>query len=416
MQQGTFKRRDAQAQQAEHLGVDESALVQPATQKKVKVHAVDGGGLPLVDQTKIVIVYPPPQKFTLDGNTYLIDLDPELTVSGYDKNGYWLVPCVEEADGSGNICFRPETVAEPLPDAMRSPDWGDDYKDMDHRPHPEYARLHVDFSPRYHQTRKIGAVFLKINLERTEKLEYDFALRMQGLLNCGLNAVWTCTEFGFDNADRSHIMEHFLQKYIGRFLTQVTQKQEEMDPDKIVREALQMHSRFSAGWTKEHKKGLSPSLDASSEALVGHFCSGPLKIMVDAGFTRKQIARFLRRNEHMSPQFSLCLHFFMVKMDQDRNGRNANYKSMFNSTNSQLLQMKTLDHFLRSNLNIIQEFMNEHFSMPIELQKFDISVMDWYYIESQLHVPAVQYTGVKRTRTRVARDSPGMFFSQSSSA
>lgn len=362
--------------------------------------------------TKTFVVYPALPRFTLDDRQFLI-VQEDVECLPFGKSGYWLVShCTDGTMQRGSVELgRPESVTEKLMDELKSADWGVAYVDMDPEPDRDFARLHLDFEKTKGTDFKVGFDFIKARLDRAEDCEYKFALRMQGLLNCGLNAVWTCTEFGFDNADRSHIMEQFLQKYIGRFLAQVGQKAEEMDPDKIVREALQMHSRFSAGWTKEHKKGLSPTLDACSEALVGHFCDGPLRFLVEAGLTRKEIARFLRRDESLSAQFGMCLHFFMVKLEQDKNGRNANYKSMFNSTTSQLLHMRALGDFLKSKAPHMATTLAS-LNTP-DLRRFHPLTMDWYYVVSQLHAPSVQYTGVKRSRTRMARDAPGMFFRQS---
>lgn len=370
-----------------------------------------GPAAPVAPATKKVYVYPPYQRFVLDGHEHYIVMDTGGSdIQNAQEAAYWITPYVVE-NGKG----RPESLLEALPD---------DLKDqpatiaaylvggaMKMPPDPDYARLNVDYVPKNTNTKEVNYDFIQIVLDTAEKMDYEFALRMQGLLNCGLNAVWTCTDFGFDGTDRGHIMEQFLQKYIGRFLAQVTQKPEEIEPDRIVREALQMHSRFSAGWTKEHKRGLAPTVDSCSEALVSHFCEGPLKFLVVAGLTRKEIARFLRRDPVLAPQFGLCLNFFMVKLDQDRNGRNANYKSMFNATSSNLLQLKTLEAFLRSNIgHMQQQYINK---MSTENQRrFEPLTMDWYYIVSQLHVPTVQYTGVKRGRTRVSRNAAGMFFGQ----
>lgn len=423
--QGTFQRQKAAAAE-EALGVPADLLRHDNTTKSVldmeetqrrkdEAAAAVGDGeepAPVPDVMKNVVVYPPPQKFKLDKIEFIILEDTDdKDYRPFQKSGYWIVPYVIVNSG-GTRTARPEHVSEKLIRELQSEDWGSDFDDMDPAPDREYARLHVDFEQKADNLAEINFEFLKNQLDAAEQAEYNFALRMQGLLNCSLNAVWTCTEFGFDNADRSHIMEQFLQKYIGRFLSQVTQKPEEMDPDKIVREALQMHSRFSAGWTKEHKKGLAPTLDSCSEALVGHFVDGPLKILIQKGLTRKEIARFLRRHEDFSPQFGLCLHFFMVKLEQDKNGRNANYKSMFNATTSQLLQMRTLEGFLRSKVGFMQGWYDDNIAERL-LLKFHEMTMDWYYIISQLHAPTVQYTGVKRSRSRMARSAPGMFFAQS---
>ena len=112
---------------------------------------------------------------------------------------------------------------------------------------------------------------------------------------------------GFDNTDRAMMMEYFLQNYIGRFLNQVQQRPGEIDPDHIVREALQMHSQFCSGWVKEHKKGLSPLIESCAEALVSNYVTGVLQGLASKGFTHKEISRFLRRDPVLSPQFGICL-------------------------------------------------------------------------------------------------------------
>lgn len=391
-----------------------------AKQKNAVGAADDGTGsisdsvLPEAD----FVVFPPPQLFTLQSDVFLIianqkEFTSDTNLEKFKKTGYWLVPHIR----INNDLARPENVKNQLPDEMKDSviigNWTDKFNDMKpYIPSIDYCRINHDFKPKTTTTWQIKLEWLKQLLDRAEELDYDFALRMQGLLNCAINAVWTCTEFGFDSGDRSHIMGQFLQKYIGRFLSQVTQKPEEINPDRIVQEAMQMHRNFSSGWVKEHKRGPSPNLDACSEALVGHFCDGVLKQAILAGMTRKEIARLLRRHPDFSAQFGLCLHFFMVKLEQDKNGRNANYKSMFNSTTNQLLQMRKLDEFMRTNVHKLSQLVKEWNEKDQQHRNFYVYTMDWYYIISQLHAPTLEYTGVKRARSMISR-APGVFFAQS---
>jgi len=416
--QGTFQ-RDLSGQAGDLLARQSKAADRQnpaAAAAAAAAPPAAAGPAPAMPTTVKLCVYPPSPKFTLDGKEYYVIQDSFDGPRDSSQEFYWTVPYVIEQSAAGTNVGRPESQAEPLPDGLKDANTGAPGafaagQLITPPPDPDYARVHVDYAPATPDTLEVSVDFLQRVLDASEKMEYDFALRMQGLLNCGLNAVWTCTDFGFDAADRGQIMEKFLEKYIGRFLSQVTQRETEIDPDSIVREALQMHSRFSAGWTKEHKRGLAPSVDSCSEALVSNFCDGPLKFLVLSGLTRKEIARFLRRDPVLSPQFGLCLNFFMVKMDQDRNGRNANYKSMFNATSSNLLQLRTLEGFLRSH----QGYMQEHYAAKmasVDARRFEPLTMDWYYVVSQLHVPTVRYTGVKRARARASRGPAGLFFSQ----
>jgi hypothetical protein len=383
-------------------------------------------------QEEMETVHPPPQTFMLNSKTYyIIPYGPAFETRQVQFKYYWTVPYIQvEEQLDLNNPNTKQTYGKPFPVQLlvkqdEDPDNNDPLhllknkintpasKDIFPLPHPtyaEYLKHYVLVDPA--SAAEISYPFLQRILDSAEKSEYDFAVRMQGLLNCTLNAVWTCTDFGFDTADRGHIMEQFLQKYIGRFLSQVSQKPEEIQPDAIVAEALQMHSRFSSRWTKEHKRGLSPSVDASSEALVSSFTEGPLKFLVSAGFTRMEIARFLRRDPVLSPQFGLCLNFFMVKLDQDRSGRNANYKSMFNANASNLLQIKTLGAFLQAQQGYMHGLLVSKGLQDPNARLVEPLTMDWYYVVSQLHAPTVQYTGVRRPRasSRAVRNPARDFF------
>lgn len=387
-----------------------------------------------------IYIHQPMQRFVLDNREFFIHPNMTANMSKPTFQYYWKVPYILELQNieahdttTGSKVNKQVLVGRPHnTNDLYDSSWilSDDLKisdsaysifnryvtkgkpEIEHLTDPKYCQFRVHFDKIRDMDKAfwIKMTYLQEKLDLSEKMEYDFALRMQGLLNCGLNAVWTSTDWGFDSSDRNHIMEQFLQKYIGRFLSQVSQKTDEMEPDKIVAEALQMHNRFSSRWTKEHKRGLSPSLDSSSEALVSNFCDGPLQFLVNAGLTRKEIARMLRRDPIISPQFSLCLNFFMVKMDQDRNGRNANYKSMFNANSSNLLQMKSLGVFLHSQYSYLQTIFQSRLDTSPK-RMWDPLTIDWYYIVSQLHTPEVTYSGVKRYKTRDSRGAARQFFS-----
>lgn len=354
-----------------------------------------------------VVIHPPTQRFSLNSNEYFIVEDRDSVVKfPLDDNGFWVVPfVVNPATGAASPAQSRDTQ---LPDELKCPFGGrGNFASMNPQPDFDYARPGEHFLGVKDNFYEIDFDYLKDALDRAEAADYDFALRMQGLQNCGINAVWTCADLGFDAYDRSLIMEQFLRGYVGRFLAQVSQKPgRELNPDHVVQEAIQMHDRFCQAWVKEHKRGLAPLVESCAEALVGNFCDGVLKPAIVAGLTRKEISRLLRRDPVLSPQFGLCLHFFMVKLDQDRSGRNSNYKSMYNSFTSNVLSLKTFENFVRSNSRVLVDHVRAIQALPQEQVPFYPLTVDWYHIVTQLNAPRVHYTGVaKRRRTGNAGDT-----------
>ncbi len=266
-------------------------------------------------------------------------------------------------------------------------------------PNLEYSQQYLHFVLHDVDMMDVGELFLKPVLREAERMDYEFAVRMQGLQNCTLNAVWTTEETGEDPKDRSELMEVFLQKYLTRFLAQAPISQD--DPDRIVQEAVQMHRQFCNGWMVEHQRGLAATIEAAGEALVGLFYDRHLRTLAPSGMTWKELGRVLRRDPRLSPQFGLCLHFYMVKMEQDRGGRNASYKSMYNAGASNLLSLNSMDRFLASEASYIRSLLAA-VSLE-EARRFHPATVDWFGIMTQLQRPTVRYTGAKRRNVGAPR-------------
>jgi hypothetical protein len=266
-------------------------------------------------------------------------------------------------------------------------------------PNLEYSQQYLHFVLHDVDMMDVGELFLKPVLREAERMDYEFAVRMQGLQNCTLNAVWTTEETGEDPKDRSELMEVFLQKYLTRFLAQAPISQD--DPDRIVQEAVQMHRQFCNGWMVEHQRGLAATIEAAGEALVGLFYDRHLRTLAPSGMTWKELGRVLRRDPRLSPQFGLCLHFYMVKMEQDRGGRNASYKSMYNAGASNLLSLNSMDRFLASEASYIRSLLA---AVSVEeARRFHPATVDWFGIMTQLQRPTVRYTGAKRRNVGAPR-------------
>jgi hypothetical protein len=112
--------------------------------------------------------------------------------------------------------------------------------------------------------------------------------------------------------------------------------------------------------------------------------------------TWKQMSRVIRRDPRLSPQFGLCLHFYMVKLEQDRGSRNASYKSMFNASSANMLAINAMDKFLRKESGYLAS-LTAGLATP-DQRRFDVRCMDWYLIVSQLPPPKMEWSGLKKSR------------------
>lgn len=341
-------------------------------------------------------VLAPNQRFRIEDKTYFIT--PRSDDGPVDcTRGHWLVKhYVPEGGDARPMNWDAQGKIEP-------PDDIDPLELNNEGPQPkpdlEYSQKHLHFVMPEANMYDVGELFLKPRLQAAERMDYEFAVRMQGLQNCSLNAVWTTEETGEDPKDRSELMEVFLQKYLTRFLAQAPMSQD--DPDRIVQEAVQMHRQFCSGWGLEHQKGLAATVEAAGEALVGLFYNRHLRALAPPGMTWKELGRVLRRDPRLSPQFGLCLHFYMVKMEQDRGGRNASYKSMYNAGSSNQLSLNSMDRFLASEAGHIRTLLAE--VRDVDERRFHKHTVDWFGIMTQLQRPTVRYTGAKRRNVGAPR-------------
>ena len=141
-------------------------------------------------------------------------------------------------------------------------------------------------------------------------------------------------------------------------------------------------SQVCERWTAKHIKQLSPKLHAHCEALITLF-QGQLQNVLQTEISVAQLAFLIRRDGRMSPSFALCLHHYMVKMDQDKGVRNANYKSMNNATTANSYAMRALHQFFLDHSAYILSCIAE---TNDEVGKFLFSprTIDWMLIVNQL--------------------------------
>ena len=353
------------------------------------------------------IVLPPKQRFVIDGRLYFIKPHSEAKPKPH-TSGEWMVGYIvdtatrnlKDKDGTDTSCTvaHPETATQPLPLSLVEEIPLETLQTVKPIPDMRYAQQHVHFTlPTDPPSMIVGSLYLQKWMEKAEQMDYEFALRMQGLQNSTINAVWVCSNAGAEPADRSEMMEQFLRHYMTRFLAQAPMAQD--DPETVIREAVQMHQQYCAGWVREHTRGLAPTIEAAAEALIGMFFSTVLQGSALQQLTWKQASRLVRRDPRTGPQFGLCLHFYMVKLEQDRGGRNASYKSMFNASSSNMLSINAMDAFLRKETAYLNRRAHEAISESLD---FHWATVDWYGAVSQLSLPVMRYTGTKRSRVPTA--------------
>ena len=133
-------------------------------------------------------------------------------------------------------------------------------------------------------------------------------------------------------------------------------------------------------------------IQSAAEAFITIFMGSTLQRYSKSSFwTCKYLARLLWRDPVMSPHFSLCLHYYMVKMDQDRGGRNANYKSMFNSSSANMMAINSMGAFLAENMSKIRAITDDIDAKEPHKKRLSTEIVDWYDIASQIPLAPEQY-------------------------
>jgi len=216
--------------------------------------------VPAVPAVTYDIVESPPQRFALGPNVYFI-LPRSTQPPTASPRGHWLVRFIRDAaDSDVAPILHPPPTARPVnmrrlakpegtnPDQPLTQLEMDTYltdanwASVDPFPDPRYCQKTRHFLLAEPNHYDVGELWLRECVEKAEKLDYEFALRMQGLQGGGINSVWTCSDMGAEPNDRPDMMELFLRTYLSRFFSQIPMQSTD-DPDTLIREAVQMHQQ-----------------------------------------------------------------------------------------------------------------------------------------------------------------------------
>ena len=261
-------------------------------------------------------------------------------------------------------------------------------KDPEHTPDWHYTELYTHVVPIEDTHFEVSATALRIVLDAAERMDYQFAQRMQGLQNATFEAVWPSSDRCGSERDATAVTDLFIKGYMGNFVARYGKKNE-MDgsvlPVEVIREVIHMHSQFTHEWDDAYKRRLAPTLQAGAEAFVGMFSTHQtLKPLREVPNKWALLSRYFIRNPAYSAIFSVCLHSYMVKMEQDRGARNANYKSMTNAASSYLASMNAMSTFLTQNMAQINVDLTR--LLAPEHHCLHIYFVDWHWIASELPV------------------------------
>jgi hypothetical protein len=261
---------------------------------------------------------PPAPRFKLERPVGRLDLFQFFVIPGHHrarlgKFGHYLLPCIRSVHGEG-VPFpskKPELdvqipcISAGMPGfPWPSPGWAyqptdemdraaaafpvphvpkflrteyrascDDPKwrawgpagDQDPSPYPPNPDLceadtHFVSCPRENdQYCEVGRHFLEERVEEGERLDYVFALKMQGLLGGALESVWGCLDPSFNPMDRKDALHQFMHLFTTSFYGSVSFEGDD-DPREVATEALQEHRAFCQART-HFSGGLTRAID-----------------------------------------------------------------------------------------------------------------------------------------------------------
>lgn len=337
--------------------------------------------------------------FQMEGY-YVFVVKTDTVLGTCNDTGFWIVPhCLVNPD-------HPDLNYCPFPMPKKERRVNKDVRDVTkcypkNTPNPCYTHPHVDFILPSNNNLVIGEINLRADGEKAEQLDLEFALRMQGLQNCNLRAVWVSVDPDTTDGDRYGLSHSYMEDYVRRFLQHAELNSMERT-QQAVDEVIRLFDMFSVQWTLRHRSTLAATIVAASESLVGLFTQSILKPFVEPpiSMTWVEISRILRRDKKLGPHFGLCLHYYMTKLEQDRSGRNGNYKSMFNISNSNMFALNSMASFLSSNKEYIMNIVTTNDFHICYKRWTHYLTMDWYSIVTQLKVQPKAYPYKK--------DFPGM--------
>ena len=213
-----------------------------------------------------------------------------------------------------------------------------------------------------------------------ERLDFEMAQTMQGLLGVNINMVWTCLDPSLEPFDRYSVFRSYVQHYVKSRMEEMSgENPSELTVGGIINE----HAAACKQWVYKHFKGLTPLVTSAATMLVRKCWNViPVKFHV---MGELRVARMLWRNKGMSTLFQECVYWHVNQNDQSKNSRNPSYK-----------QMTTVTHaHAQCYYKLIREMQGMDWNVFTVNPLDDLDVLfhedtiDWHEIASQY--PAVHH-------------------------
>ena len=118
--------------------------------------------------------------------------------------------------------------------------------------------------------------------------------------------------------------------------------------------------------------------------------------------TPRKMSMLLRRDEFLSPHFSLCLNTYICKMEQDRGMRASTYKVMNNVNNTNIQSLNSLYGFFREKASDIDQMVVQALDEPGDGIFSDVFI-DWVEIARQLPMYHGDYDHANRMEKPIQR-------------
>lgn len=235
---------------------------------------------------------------------------------------------------------------------------------------------------------RVGVNYLETVCQEAEKLDFNFAQRIQGLIGAAQHTVWQCLDPDFDPLDRNPLLITFLKARIEGYLAKIQADHVNVGDKKVASHMLQQHKIFTSEWVKKNYKSLTPLVESASVMLIQK-CLNVIPLPLSQ-LPPAIIARILRRYEPISASFAEGVFWQMQELDNIKPGRNPSYKQLTHTSNAFAQAYYGLVRELKAMTWSIETPENSDANDLTKLLLHPVCI-DWYDIAGKLPMIHKQY-------------------------